>query len=252
MKVTLTTTTVAAFSLALLSAGTVHAQWAVIDATNLKANSQSAWNTSLGYLKQGDQWLKQVQQYTLQAQQYQAQVQNLLNLPNQVYADVMAPANQVVGMVSTAPVGLPPLPNFQNNFQSYSSWNSRPVTVSGYRQSMGTASLNEIAAYVAAADSLINQGASMIQGAQRLQQMVNGSQAASGNLQAIKAQNQLASAQIAQLQEMRGLLIHQLEVTAARNASLANREAAEAVATQQSLKAHAGDYSAVPLNMAMK
>ena len=252
MKVTLTTTTVAAFSLALLYAGKVHAQWAVIDATNLKANSQSAWNTSLGYLKQGDQWLKQVQQYTLQAQQYQAQVQNLLNLPNQVYADVMAPANQIVGMVGTAPVGMPPLPNFQNNFQSYSSWNSRPVTSSGYRQSMGAASLNEIAAYVAAADSLINQGASMIQGAQRLQQMVTGSQAAEGNLQAIKAQNQLASAQIAQLQEMRGLLIHQLEVTTARNASLANREAAEAAAVQRGLERSAGDYTAVRLNMSMR
>ena len=250
---TIPAATVAASLLVLLAgAEPARAQWTVYDPAVHAVTQQSAWSNAWSYLKQGDQWLKQVDQYLLQGQQYAAQMQNLMNLPNQVYADVMSPVNQTMGMVSSVPMGMPPLPQFQNNFQNFNSWNSRPVTVGGYRQSMGTASLNEIAAYVAAAENLVRQGQGMIQGAQRLQQMVTGSQAAEGNLQALKAQNQLTSAQIAQLQEIRGLLIHQLEVTNARNASLANREAAQEAAAQQMLQFNPGSYTAAPINMSLR
>lgn len=244
--------TVASLLVLLAGAEPARAQLAVYDPAVHATTQQSAWNNAWSYLKQGDQWLKQVDQYLLQGQQYAAQMQNLLNLPNQVYADVMSPVNQTMGLVSSVPTGVPPLPNFQNNFQNFNSWNSRPVTLGGYRQSMGTASLNEIAAYVGAAENLIRQGESMMQGAQRLQQMVTGSQAATGNLQALKAQNQLTSAQIAELQQIRGLLMHQLEVTNARNASLANREAAQEAAAQQMLQFNPGNYTAVPINMSMR
>lgn len=255
MKAILTTTAVAAFSFTLLPGGTVHAQWAVIDTANLKQTSQSAWTTTLGYVKQGDQWLKQVDQYVLQGRQYQAQVQNLLNLPNQIYGDAMGSVNQTVGLVSSIPGSIPTapgMPTFNANFQSLPSWNQRPPTLATYRQSTATTSAAELAAYAATAENLIAQGNNMLRDAANLARMTNNAQGATGNLQALQAHAQIASAQVAQLSEMRALLLHLADVTTARNASLANREAAEAAATQQSLRTHAGDYSAVPLNMAMK
>ena len=233
----------------LSHAGQVQAQYVVTDPMNTVQATITAGSHVMSYAEQMTQYAKQVQQYETQLQQYQAQLQNLQALGTFKWSDASTSLNQLVGTVngSTGAYNA-----FLNQFQTQTLWNQHPPTPATYRQSTSGASSTEIASYAATVQNLATQNTNMAHDATALSKMTASAQGAAGELQALQAGMQLASAQVAQLQQLRALLVHLADTTTARNASLANREAAEAAATQQGMQGNPGAYSAAPLNTSMR
>jgi P-type conjugative transfer protein TrbJ len=233
----------------LLSPGRAQAQWIVNDPLNTIQGTITAGSHVLSYAEQLTQYAKQVQQYETQLQQYQTQLQNLQALGNFKWADASTSLDQLVGTVN----GTAGAYNaFLSQFKPQALWNQLPPTVSAFRQSVVASSATEIAAYAATVQNLATQNASMAHDAAVLSKMTASAQGVTGQLQALQAGMQLASAQVAQLQQMRGLLLHLADVTTARNASLANKEAAEAAATQNGMRVDPGAYTAATLDTSMR
>ncbi len=69
--------------------------------------------------------------------------------------------------------------------------------------------------------------------ATRLTELQTQAQGAKGQMQAIQATNQLASAQVNQMQQIRALLMAQQTAEATRNQVIADREAQAMAASQQ-------------------
>ena len=239
----------AIFGLALCPHGRVQAQYVVSDPLNTAQATITAGSHVMSYAEQMTQYAKQVQQYETQLQQYQAQLQSLQTLGNYKWADASTSLNQLVGTVNGSTGAYN---TFLTQFQTQAQWNQHPPTVATYRQSTANGSATEIAAYGATVQNLSTQNADMARDAAQLSKMTASAQGSTGQLQALQAGMQLASAQVAQLQEVRALLVHLADATAARNASLANKEAAEAAATQNGMRVNAGAYTAAPLNLSMQ
>lgn len=229
--------------------GRVQAQYVVTDPLNTAQATITAGSHVMSYAEQVTQYAKQVQQYETQLQQYQAQLQNLQALPQYMWADASASLNQLVGTVNGSTGAYN---NFLARYQTQTQWNQHPPTVIAYQQSTANASATEIASYAATVQNLSTQNANMARDAAVLNKMTASAQGTAGHLQALQAGMQLASAQVAQLQQVRALLVHLADSTAARNASLANKEAAEAAAMQQGMQGSPGDYTAAPLNTSMR
>ncbi len=225
------------------------AQYVVTDPLNTVQATITAGSHVMSYAEQVTQYAKQVQQYETQLQQYQAQLQNLQALGTYKWADASTSLNQLVGTVNGTTGAYN---SFLTQFQTQAQWNQHPPTLVAYRQSMANGSATEIASYGAVVQNLSAQNANMAHDAAVLSKMTASAQGASGELQALQAGMQLASAQVAQLQQLRGLLVHLADATTARNASLANKEAAEAAATQNGMRVNAGAYTAAPLNFSMQ
>ncbi len=230
-------------------AGQARAQYVVSDPLNTVQATITAGSHVMSYAEQVTQYAKQVQQYETQIQQYQAQLQNLQTLPQYKWADATTSLNQLVGTVNGTTGAYN---NFLAQYQTQAQWNQHPPTVAAYRQATANGSATEIASYAATVQNLSAQNANMAHDAAVLSRMTSSAQGASGELQALQAGMQLASAQVAQLQQLRGLLVHMADAATARNASLANKEAAEAAATQNGTRVNAGAYTAAPLNFSMQ
>ena len=224
-------------------------QYVVTDPLNTVQASITAGSHVMSYAEQVTQYAKQVQQYETQLQQYQTQMQNLQALGQYKWADASTSLNQLVGTVNGTTGAYN---SFLSQFQTQAQWNQHPPTVAMYRQSTANGSTTEIAAYGATVQNLSTQNANMAHDAAQLSKMTASAQGSTGQLQALQAGMQLASAQVAQLQEVRALLVHLADATTARNASMANREAAEAAATQKSLQGNAGGYSATVIDTSMR
>ncbi len=235
--------------LALLSPERARAQYVVSDPMNTVQATITAGSHVMSYAEQVTQYAKQVQQYETQLQQYQTQMQNLQALGTYKWADASASLNQLVGTVNGTTGAYN---SFLTQYQTQAQWNQHPPTVATYRQSTANGSATEIASYGATVQNLSTQNANMAHDAAQLSKMTASAQGSTGQLQALQAGMQLASAQVAQLQEVRALLVHLADATTARNASLANKEAAEAAATQQGMQGNPGEYSAAPLNTSMR
>lgn len=242
-------------AVALASAGWLsyiplaQAQYVVSDPLNTVQATITAGSHVMSYAEQVTQYAKQVQQYETQLQQYQAQLQNLQTLGNFKWSDASTSLNQLVGTVNGTTGAYN---NFLTQFQTQTQWNQHPPTLAAYRQSTSGASSTEIASYAATVQNLSTQNANMAHDAATLSKMTTSAQGAAGELQALQAGMQLASAQVNQLQQLRALLVHLADATTARNASLANKEAAEAAATQHGTTVNAGAYTASPLNLSMQ
>ena len=235
---------------ALLSQqGRVQAQYVVTDPLNTVQASITAGSHVMSYAEQVTQYAKQVQQYETQLQQYQTQMQNLQSLGTFKWADASTSLNQLVGTVNGTTGAYN---NFLTQYQTQAQWNQHPPTFASYQQSTTNASATEIASYAATVQNLSTQNADMTRDANALSKMTASAQGTTGQLQALQAGMQLASAQVAQLQQLRALLVHLADTTTARNASLANKEAAEAAATQKGLQGNAGGYTAATINTSMR
>ncbi len=225
------------------------AQYIVTDPLNTVQATITAGSHVMSYAEQVTQYAKQVQQYETQLQQYQAQIQNLQALGQYKWADASTSLNQLVGTVNGTTGAYN---TFLSQFQTQAQWNQHPPTVATFRQSTAGASATEIASYGATVQNLATQNANMAHDAAMLSKMTASAQGTTGQLQALQAGMQLASAQVAQLQQVRALLVHLADATTARNASLANKEAAEATATQNGMQRNPGAYSAASLNTSMR
>lgn len=227
----------------------VRAQYVVSDPLNTVQATITAGSHVMSYAEQVTQYAKQVQQYETQLQQYQTQILNLQNLGQFKWADANTSLNQLVGTVNGTTGAYN---TFLAQFQTQAQWNQHPPTVATFWQSTAGASATEIASYGATVQNLATQNANMAHDAGVLSKMTASAQGSTGQLQALQAGMQLASAQVHQLQELRALLVHLADATTARNASLANKEAAEAAATQQGMQGNPGAYTAASLNTSMR
>lgn len=227
----------------------VRAQYVVSDPLNTVQATITAGSHVMSYAEQVTQYAKQVQQYETQLQQYQTQIQNLQNLGQFKWADANTSLNQLVGTVNGTTGAYN---TFLAQFQTQAQWNQHPPTVATFQQSTAGASATEIASYGATVQNLATQNANMAHDAAVLSKMTASAQGSTGQLQALQAGMQLASAQVHQLQELRALLVHLADTTTARNASLANKEAAEAAATQNGMRVNPSAYTAATLDTSMK
>ena len=233
----------------LSQSGQARAQYVVTDPLNTAQAKITAGSHVMSYAEQVTQYAKQVQQYETQLQQYQAQLQNLQSLPQYLWADASTSLNQLVGTVNGTTGAYN---NFLTQYQTQTQWSQHPPTLMTYQQATANGSATEIASYAATVQNLSAQNANMARDAAVLSRMTASAKGAAGELQALQAGMQLASAQVAQLQQLRGLLVHMADATTARNASLANKEAAEAAATQNGMRVNAGAYTATSLNLSMQ
>ena len=233
----------------LFHAAPVQAQYVVSDPLNTVQATITAGSHVMSYAEQVTQYAKQVQQYETQLQQYQTQIQNLQNLGQFKWADANTSLNQLVGTVNGTTGAYN---TFLSQFQTQAQWSQHPPTTATFQQSTAGASAMEIASYGATVQNLATQNANMAHDAAVLSKMTASAQSTTGQLQALQAGMQLASAQVAQLQQVRALLVHLADTTTARNASLANLEAAQAAATQKGLQGNAGGYTATVIDTSMR
>lgn len=223
------------WNIVVLCIGRTQAQIPVTDIANGIQNTITASSHVLSYAEQALQYQQQIQQYVTQVKQFETQLENLKQLKASNWGDASASLNQLVGSINAAN----PTAVYQKYFgelRSLQGWSQTLPTASSFRQSKISGSDREMAAYGAAIQNLASQSENMTRDAANLSAMVKNAQSATGQLQALQAGAQLASAQAAQLSEIRALLIHLADATTARNASLANRESAQAAATEKSLK----------------
>jgi P-type conjugative transfer protein TrbJ len=249
----------------LCLAARAHAQVPVIDAGVLGQSIQNTVTTLSSYSEQLTQYAKQVQQYKTQLDQYRTQLENLKQLGQFNWSDPSKTLDNFIGTVGQIGQANATYDKFLQDYKSVPAWNQTlQTTGSGtgsgtpastaqraavVQETTAKASTTEIAAYAATAKNLSTQQAGMTQDAANLKKMVDSAQTATGQLQALQAGSQLASEQINQLMEMRQLLINLNDITVARNASLANREAAEAATTKRGLSEPFGKTKFPPLNL---
>ena len=182
----------------LFHAAQVRAQYVVSDPLNTVQATITAGSHVMSYAEQVTQYAKQVQQYETQLQQYQTQIQNLQNLGQFKWADANTSLNQLVGTVNGTTGAYN---TFLSQFQTQALWNQHPPTVATFQQSTAGASATEIASYGATVQNLATQNANMAHDAAVLSKMTASAQDTTGQLQALQAGMQLASAQVHQLQD---------------------------------------------------
>lgn len=188
---------------------------------------------------------KQIQQYQTQLQQYQNMLQNTLTPSNYIWdqakqtissllsaQDTLSYYKQQVGSISQY------LDQYKdlNYYLNSSYFSSQGGDASG-RQAILTANSNAYEARKKANDAVLmnvdKQQAALIDDASTLQQLQQQASGAQGQLQAIQAANQFASAQNNQLLQIRSILIAQQNAEATRQQAIVDKEAQHAAAAQQ-------------------
>lgn len=213
----------------------------VIDGANLSRNIVTA-------LESVAQTLKQIQQYKTQLQQYQNMLQNTAAPNSYTWDQATATMNQLRRNIDT-------LAYYKSSLGSIDAYLAKFKDTKGYRASpcfsangcseaewkaMNDARRLGLEAQKKAADGLfrgLDQQQDALQSdARQLQRLQAGAQGTTGQMQALGFANQLASQQANQLLQIRGLLISQQNLIAARNQTLADREAMQQASDEQVLK----------------
>ncbi len=227
-----------AMGIAAAFSGQVHAGIPVIDGTNVVQTTISALNNVAAVEKQ-------IQQYQTQLQQYQNMLQNTLAPAAWVWDQAQQTMNKLVNAQDT-------LSYYKNQAGSLDSYLSRYGDVSYYRsspcfsgggcsssemQALQAAQSNGSTAQKSANDAVLKavdlQQQSLTSDAANLRSLQSQATSAQGQMQAIQAANQLASAQTNQLLQIRGMLAAQAAAQATRAENVADKEALQAVAGQQ-------------------
>jgi P-type conjugative transfer protein TrbJ len=227
-----------AMGIAAAFSGQVHAGIPVIDGTNVVQTTISALNNVAAVEKQ-------IEQYQTQLQQYQNMLQNTLAPAAWVWDQAQQTMNKLVNAQDT-------LSYYKNQAGSLDSYLSRYGDVSYYRsspcfsgggcsssemQALQAAQSNGSTAQKSANDAVLKavdlQQQSLTSDAANLRSLQSQATSAQGQMQAIQAANQLASAQTNQLLQIRGMLAAQAAAQATRAENVADKEALQAVAGQQ-------------------
>jgi P-type conjugative transfer protein TrbJ len=228
-------------SLSLPQPPAARAQWVVTDPTNLVQNIISA-------IQDVNAVLKQVQQYKTQLDQYTAQLRDIASPAVWTWdlvEDTVATAQDVAekfgerrNLLKDVHASLKQLgdPDYYRNSPCYGRSGVDRTLQGGcgaileaFRAQQEESVQTQYEANELLFETLDKQHESMKKRLERAQKLVKHSQDAQGQLQAVQATNQLVSAQIAELMELRSLLITQqnLQVEGKRQ-ELAQQAAAQA------------------------
>jgi type IV secretion system protein TrbJ len=210
----------------------------VIDGTNVVQTTISAINNVAAVEKQ-------IQQYQTQLQQYQNMLQNTVAPAAWVWDQAQQTMNKLVNAQDT-------LSYYKNQAGSLDSYLSRYGDVSYYRsspcfsgggcsssemQALQTAQSNGSTAQKSANDAVLKavdlQQQTLTSDAANLRSLQSQATSAQGQMEAIQAANQLASAQNNQLLQIRGMLAAQAAAQATRAENVSDKEALQAAAGQQ-------------------
>ena len=188
---------------------------------------------------------KQVQQYQTQLQQYQNMLQNTLTPSNYIWdqasqtissllsaQDTLSYYKQQIGSLSQY------LDQYKDlNYYLNSSYFSLQGGSATDRQAILTANSNAYEARKKANDAVLmnvdQQQTALVNDASNLQRLQSQATGVQGQLEAIQAANQFASAQNNQLLQIRSILIAQQNAEATRQQAIADKEAQQAAAAQQ-------------------
>ncbi|RQZ67267.1 P-type conjugative transfer protein TrbJ [Burkholderia sp. Bp9004] len=212
----------------------------VIDATNIAQATVSAIQNVAAVEKQ-------IQQYETQLQQYQNMLQNTLapaawvwDQANQTISKLLAAQDVLTQFKSQTGS----LDQYLSRYEDVSYYRSSPCfTSSGctnaQRQALIDAQANGSSSVKAANDAVLKgvdqQQQTLTADAANLRSLQSQATSATGQMQAIQAANQLASAQANQLLQIRGLLVAQQAAEATRAQVAADREAQQMAASSQFL-----------------
>ncbi|MFV8644990.1 P-type conjugative transfer protein TrbJ [Ralstonia pseudosolanacearum] len=229
---------VLAMGIAAAFSGQVYAGIPVIDGTNVVQTTISAIQNVAAVEKQ-------IQQYQTQLQQYQNMLQNTVAPAAWVWDQAQQTMNKLVNAQDT-------LSYYKNQAGSLDSYLSRYGDVSYYRsspcfsgggcssremQALQAAQSNGSTAQKSANDAVLKavdlQQQTLTSDAANLRSLQSQAMSAQGQMEAIQAANQLASAQNNQLLQIRGMLAAQAAAQATRAENVVDKEALQAVAGQQ-------------------
>ncbi|MBF4003032.1 P-type conjugative transfer protein TrbJ [Burkholderia pseudomallei] len=218
--------------------GPVHAGIPVIDATNVVQTTISAMQNVAAVAKQ-------IQQYETQLQQYQNMLQNTLAPAAYVWDQ----ANQTISKLLQAQDTLNYYKNqagsidgYLSRYQDVAYYRSSPCFTStgctdAQRQALLDAQANGSEAQKKANDAVLKgvdqQQQTLSTDAANLRLLQSQATSAQGQMQALQAANQLASAQTNQLLQIRGMLAAQATAAATRAQVIADREAQQAASAKQ-------------------
>ncbi len=227
------------------------AQWVVTDPANLVQSIISAIQDVNAVLKQLEQYKTQLDQYTAQLRDIAAPAVWVWDLASDTVAtaqDVQSKLTNYRDLIKDAHSSLKQLgdPDYYKSSPCY----NRKATTGGcgaflqaFQDQQRKSTQTQYQANEELFSALDKQHNSMNDRLKRLQTLVKTSQEADGQLKAIQAANQLTSAQIAELMEIRSLLITQQNVAVeAKRQELAQQAAAQA-ATASFL---AGEHKPTP------
>ncbi|WP_249172218.1 P-type conjugative transfer protein TrbJ [Burkholderia vietnamiensis] len=210
----------------------------VIDGTNVVQTTISAIQNVAAVQKQ-------IEQYQTQLQQYQNMLQNTLAPAAWVWDQAQQTMNKLLQAQDT-------LSFYKNQAGSLDSYLSRYGDVNYYKtspcfsdggcsgsalQALQTAQANGSTAQKSANDAVLKavdlQQQTLTSDAANLRSLQSQATSAQGQMEALSAANQLASAQTNQLLQIRGMLAAQAAAQATRAANVADREALQAAGDQQ-------------------
>jgi P-type conjugative transfer protein TrbJ len=225
-------------TLSLLPLPAADAQWVVTDPTNLVENVISALQQVNAVLKQAEQYKTQIDQYTAELRNVAApavfvwdlgkdtvetaeRVQKKLTNYRQLIRDTDASLRQLGD------------PDYYKSSPCYNghaaSHGGCGVFLAALQQEERKKTQTEYEANEELFKALDAQHASMNKRMDRLQSLTKSSQDADGQMKVLQAANQLTSAQIAELMEIRSLMITQQNIAVeAKRAELARQAAAQA------------------------
>jgi P-type conjugative transfer protein TrbJ len=206
--------------------GTAFAQWAVIDGTNLSQNILTAARSLQSNINQA-------QQIAYQLQMYKNMLQNTAALPQQVWADASNTLNQLANVVQTGQSLSYSAANVNSQFQSlFPGYKTQTNYGTSYQQWSQTA-LDSMRGALSAAGV---QNANYANEEQSIAGLRVAASGALGQKAAIDAGNQIAFAQVAQLQELRQLMMAQMQSQTAYQAQQVQSQAASEAAMQSALQ----------------
>ena len=196
-------------------------------------------------IESGRQTLQQIEQYKTQLNQYDNMLKNSKSLDKFTWDKANNTINELVSSIDT-------LKQYKQQLGSTNEYLARYQTVDDYRQSAcfngGTCTQVDMQALrdrqtqaseaqKRANDALFRsvdiQQTSMQSDARQLETLQKQAQGAAGQMAALQAANQLASAETNQLIQIRGLLVAQQNAAATRAAVIADREAIQAAGDER-------------------
>jgi P-type conjugative transfer protein TrbJ len=202
-------------------------------------NCSTVWDQAMAYAKQVQQTVTQLQSYVTQTQQYLNQIENTIALPMQVWGTVQGDMYQVqslsnVGSLFSGNSGsiLTRL-NSLNGLSSYGSMVSSMPTNMGNQFSMWRETVGNNLTTTGKVLGL--QQTQETSDANMLNTIQSHSQGAVGQVQAIQAGNELASANGKELHQINQTVIAQTQMQADQMAVDADRQSAEDAAMAQFL-----------------
>lgn len=212
--------------LCVSTVGTAFAQWAVFDGVNFSQNMLTA-------ARELQANINQARQIAYQLQMYRNMLQNTANLPQQVWSDASGTLNELANVVQTGQSLSYAAKNIDSQFQTVFPGYKASTDYGTSYQKWSDASLDSMRGAMNAAGM---QNANYANEAQAIAGLRSAASGAQGQKAAIDAGNEIAMAQVTQLQELRQLVMAQMQSQTAYQAQQVQQQAASEATMQTALK----------------